>query len=399
MNARLRADQVRRTVLGAQGFARSRPSGPVTMRHAGAFLDRVAAIQLDSVNVIARAHELTLFARFGDHPRDLADRLVAAGRGFEFWGHEASIIDVTLQPALRWRMEEAKRGQMWGGLIEIARDHADYVDRVRATVRDRGPLSARHLEDRGTKPDHMWGWDRGKKALEYLFWTGELTAWRTANFERVYDLTERALPREVVGTPTPDERDARKVLLLRAARAFGIATAADLADAFRQKRPVARPLVAELVEDGALEEVTVEGWRTPAYRIPGTPVPRVVDACALLTPFDSVMWERDRVERIFDFHYRIEIYVPAPKRTYGYYVLPFLLGDRLVARVDAKADRKGGALLLPGAWGEPGIDVDEVTIALAGEATRLAHFLGLDRVEVGRGGDLARSLRAAVERA
>ena len=399
MTARLRADQVRRTVLGAQGLARSRPSGPVTVRHAGAFLDRVAAIQLDSVNVIARAHELTLFARFGDHPRDLADRLVAAGRGFEFWGHEASIIDVTLQPALRWRMEEAKRGQMWGGLIEIARDHADYVDRVRATVRDRGPISARHLEDRGAKPDHMWGWDRGKKALEYLFWTGELTAWRTANFERVYDLTERALPREVVGAPTPDERDARKVLLLRAARSFGIATAADLADAFRQKRPVARPLVAELVEDGALEEVTVEGWRAPAYRIPGTPVPRVVDACALLTPFDSVMWERDRVERIFDFHYRIEIYVPAPKRTYGYYVLPFLLGDRLVARVDAKADRKGGALLLPGAWGEPGIDVEEVTTALAGEATRLAHFLGLDRVEVGRRGDLARSLRAAVERA
>ena len=398
MTARLRADQVRRTVLGAQGFARPRPSGAVTVRHAAAFLDRVAAIQLDSVNVIARAHELTLFARFGDHPRDLADRLVAAGRGFEFWGHEASIIDVALQPALRWRMEEAKRGQMWGGLVEIAREQPAYVDRVRAAVRDRGPISARHLEDRGTKPDHMWGWDRGKKALEYLFWTGEITAWRTANFERVYDLTERALPRAIVEARTPDERDARKTLLVRAARAFGVATAADLADAFRQKRPAVRPLVAELVEDGALEEVAVEGWRTPAYRIPGTPVPRAVDACALLTPFDSVMWERDRVERIFDFRYRIEIYVPAPKRTYGYYVLPFLLGDRMVARVDAKADRKGGALLLPGAWGEPGIDVDEVTTALAGEAVSLARFLGLDRVEVGRRGDLASSLRRAAAR-
>lgn len=399
MTDHLRADQVRRTVLGAQGFARPRPTGSVTVRHGTALLDRVSAIQLDSVNVIARAHELTLFARFGDHPRDLSARLIRQGHAFEFWGHEASLIDVRLQPALRWRMDEAKRGVMWGGLVDVAREHPVYVDQVRAAVRDRGPISARHLEDRGVKPDHMWGWDRGKKALEYLFWTGEITAWRTPTFERVYDLAERALPHAIVEAPTPDERDARKTLLLRAARSFGIATAADLADAFRQKRPVARPLVAELVEDGALEEVTVEGWRTPAYRIPGTPIPRRVDACALLTPFDSVMWERDRVERIFDFRYRIEIYVPAPRRVHGYYVLPFLLGDRLVARVDAKADRKGGALLLPGAWGEPGIDADEVTTALAGEATRLAHFLGLDRVEVGRRGDLATPLRRAVARA
>jgi len=398
VTVRLRADQVRRTVLGAQGFARPRPSGSVTVRHGAALLDRVGAIQLDSVNVIARAHELTLFARFGDHPRDLSARLIRHGQAFEFWGHEASLIDVRLQPALRWRMEEAKRGAMWGGLVEVAREHPEYVDRVRAAVRDRGPLSARHLEDRGVKPDHMWGWDRGKKALEYLFWTGEITAWRTPTFERVYDLTERALPREVVEAPTPDERDARKELLLRAARSFGIATAPDLADAFRQKRPVVRPLVAELVEDGALEEVEVEGWRDRAYRIPGTPIPRRIDACALLTPFDSVMWERERVERIFDFRYRIEIYVPAPKRTYGYYVLPFLLGDRLVARVDAKADRKAGALLLPGAWGELGIDPDEVVSSLAGEATRLARFLGLDRVEVGRRGDLATPLRRALAR-
>lgn len=395
----LRLDEVRRIVLGAQGFAKPRPTGGVTVRHAASLLDRVAAVQLDSVNVIARAHELTFFARFGDHPRDLAARLIRRGDAFEFWGHEASLIDVRLQPALRWRMEEAKRGAMWGGLVDVVLEHPEYVDRVREAVRDRGPISARHLEDRGVKPDHMWGWDRGKKALEYLFWTGEITAWRTPTFERVYDLTERALPQDVVDTPTPSEADARKILLLRAARAFGVATAADLADAFRQRRPVVRPLVAELVEDGALEEVRVEGWRNPAYRIPGSPVPRRVDACALLTPFDSLMWERDRVERIFGFRYRIEIYVPAPRRTYGYYVLPFLLGDRLVARVDAKADRATGRLLLPGAWAEPGVDHGAVAAALATEAVRLARFLGLDRVVVGRRGDLARSLHRAVGRA
>jgi uncharacterized protein YcaQ len=395
----LGADQVRRIVLGAQGFAKPRPTGGVTVRHATALLDRVAAVQLDSVNVVARAHELTFFARLGDHPRDLAARLIRRGDAFEFWGHEASLIDVRLQPALRWRMEEAKRGAMWGGLVEVAREHPEYVDRVREAVRDRGPISARHLEDRGVKPDHMWGWDRGKKALEYLFWTGEVTAWRTPTFERVYDLTERALPRDVVDAPTPSEADARKILLLRAARAFGVATAADLADAFRQKRPVVRPLVAELVEDGALEEVRVEGWRTPAYRIPGGPVPRRVDACALLTPFDSLMWERDRVERIFGFRYRIEIYVPAPKRIYGYYVLPFLLGDRLVARIDAKADRRAGVLRIAGAWGEAGIDLGEVVTALAGETRDLAGFLGLDGVAVGRRGDLADPLRARLTRA
>lgn len=399
MTVTLRADQVRRSVLAAQGFGRGRPAGAITLRHGRAVLERVGAIQLDSVNVVARAHELTLFARLGHHPRDLADRLVRRGRAFEFWGHEASIIDVALQPALRWRMDEARRGVMWGGLLEVARDHPAYIDRVREVVRDRGPISARHLDDRGVKPDHMWGWDRGKKALEYLFWTGEVTAWRTPTFERVYDLTERALPREVVDAPTPDERDARKALLVRAARAFGVATAGDLADAFRQRRPVARPLVAELAADGALEEVRVDGWREPAYRIPGAGIPQRLDACALLTPFDSVMWERDRVERVFGFHYRIEIYVPAPKRIYGYYVLPFLLGDRLVARIDAKADRRAGVLRIAGAWGEGGIDLDEVATALAGETRDLACFLGLDGVAVGRRGDLADPLRARLARA
>ena len=392
----LSADEARRCALGAQGFAVARPSSTVTLRHATSLLSRVGAVQLDSVNVIARAHELTLFARLGNHPKDMAERLVSAGRAFEYWGHEASLLPVELHPALRWRMEAARNGQIWSGLSDVFEEQPDYVAKVLSEVTKRGPLSARDLPDRGPKAGPWWGWDAGKRALEYLFWTGTLTAWRRPNFERVYDLAERALPQDILNAPTPTPDDARKTLLLRAASAFGVASAQDLADTFRIKRPVARPLIAELVEDGALNELSVDGWKHAAYRVPGSRIPRAVDARALLAPFDSLMWERGRVERIFGFHYRLEIYMPASKRIYGYYVMPFLLGDALVSRVEMKADRKVGALNISGAWAEVGTDKTVVAQALAGEATALAAFLGLDRVVVGKRGDLIKALRSAV---
>lgn len=396
MSTPLSADEARRVVLGAQGFSVARPSGAATLRHATSLLSRVGAVQLDSVNVIARAHELTLFSRLGDHPRDLAQRLISSGRAFEYWGHEASLLAVELHPLLRWRMEAARNGEIWSGLSDVFEEQPDYVGRVLKEITNRGPLSARDLPDRGEKAGPWWGWDAGKRALEYLFWTGTVTAWRRANFERVYDLTERALPREVLNAPTPTREDAQKDLLLRAAAAFGVATAADLADAFRIKTPVARPLIAELVEEGALEAIAVEGWRHKAFRIPGTRMPRAVDGRALLAPFDSLMWGRDRVERLFGFHYRLEIYVPAPKRIYGYYVMPFLLGEDLVARVEMKADRKAGVLNVSGAWAEHGVEQGAVAEALASEAASLAQFLGLDRVTLGRRGDLMKPLRSAV---
>lgn len=388
--------EARRCVLGAQGFSVSRPSGGATLRHATSLLGRVGAVQLDSVNVIARAHELTLFSRLGDHPRNLTERLVSTGRAFEYWGHEASLLPVELHPLLRWRMEAARDGEIWSGLSDVFEEQPDYVAKVLGEVTKHGPLSARDLPDRGAKAGPWWGWDAGKRALEYLFWTGTITAWRRPNFERVYDLTERALPSEIIDAPTPTREDAQKDLLLRAAAAFGLATAADLADAFRIKAPVARPLIAELVEEGALEAITVEGWRHQAFRMPGTRIPRAVDARALLAPFDSLMWGRDRVERLFGFHYRLEIYVPAPKRIYGYYVMPFLLGEDLVARVEMKSDRKAGVLNISGAWSEPGVELGLVAEALASEASSLAEFLGLDRVTLGRRGDLMKSLRSAV---
>jgi uncharacterized protein len=326
----------------------------------------------------------------------LAERLVSTGRAFEYWGHEASLLAVELHPLLRWRMEAARNGEIWSGLSDVFEEQPEYVERVLKEITNRGPLSARDLPDRGAKAGPWWGWDAGKRALEYLFWTGTVTAWRRPNFERVYDLTERALPSEILNAPTPTREDAQKDLLLRAAAAFGVATAADLADAFRIKAPVARPLIAELVEEGALEAITVEGWRHQAFRAPGTRTPRAVDASALLAPFDSLMWGRDRVERLFGFHYRLEIYVPAPKRVYGYYVMPFLLGEELVARVEMKSDRKAGVLNISGAWAEPGVEQGRVAEALVSEAASLAQFLGLDRVTLGRRGDLMKPLRSAV---
>ena len=396
MSTPLSADEARRVVLGAQGFSVARPSGAATLRHATSLLGRVGAVQLDSVNVIARAHELTLFSRLGDHPRNLAERLVSTGRAFEYWGHEASLLPVEIHPLLRWRMDAARDGEIWSGLSDVFEEQPDYVERVLKEITIRGPLSARDLPDRGAKAGPWWGWDAGKRALEYLFWTGTVTAWRRANFERVYDLTERALPREILNAPTPTREDAQKDLLLRAASAFGVATAADLADAFRIKAPVARPLIAELVEEGALEAIRVEGWKHQAFRMPGTRIPRAVDGRALLAPFDSLMWGRDRVERLFGFHYRLEIYVPAPKRIYGYYVMPFLLGEDLVARVEMKADRKAGVLNVSGAWAEHGVEQGRVAEALASEAASLAQFLGLDRLTLGRRGDLMKPLRSAL---
>lgn len=396
MPSALSIREARRCVLAAQGFSVARPSGGATLRHAITLLSRVGAVQLDSVNVVARAHELTLFSRLGDHPRDLAERLVSTGRAFEYWGHEASLLPLDLHPLLRWRMEAARNGQIWSGLSDVFEEQPEYVERVLKELTIRGPLSARDLPDRGAKAGPWWGWDAGKRALEYLFWTGSVTAWRRPNFERVYDLTERALPSEILNAPTPTRDDAQKDLLLRAAAAFGVATATDLADTFRIKAPVARPLIAELVEEGALEAVNVEGWRHQAFRTPGNRIPRNVAARALLAPFDSLMWGRDRVERIFAFHYRLEIYVPAPKRIYGYYVMPFLLGEDLVARVEMKADRKAGVLHVSGAWAEPGVELGAVAEELAEEASSLAHFLGLNRVTLGPRGDLMKPLRSAV---
>lgn len=395
----LSRDQARRVALGAQGLAEPRPPTAVDRRHGRRVLDRVGLLQIDSVNVVVRSQELPLFARLGHHPRDLVARMTQAGDLFEYWGHEASHLPVAHHRLLRWRMDDARRGAgTWGGIAAIARERPGLVAHVLDQVRDR-KLTVGMLQGGGDRGTGMWAWSPGKVALEYLFWSGLITARRGPNFERWYDLPERALPAEVLDAPTPEPREAKKELLLLAARSHGVGTARDLADYFRLNGPESRPLLAELVAEGRLEAVRVEGWEHPAFLHPGARRPRRVRGRALLSPFDSLVWERARTERIWGFRYRIEIYVPKARRTHGYYVLPFLLDGELVARVDLKADRRAGVLLVQAAFGEDGIDVDHVVAELAGELAELATFLGLtEGVTVRERGDLATPLAAAVRR-
>jgi uncharacterized protein YcaQ len=270
------------------------------------------------------------------------------------------------------------REQRWSALADLRRRRPEFIDEVRIRIRDEGPLVAGDLRQRVGPKGTWWDWDDGKVALEHLFHAGEIAAVRRpSDFARVYDLAERVIPPAIMALPTPPEIEARKELLVRAARHHGIATFEDLTDYHRQRNPPCRPLIRELVEEGRLVETAVEGWDRPAYLHPDAVVPRRVRARALLSPFDPVVWNRDRTERLFGFRYRIEIYTPAPKRQYGYYVLPFLLGDRLVARVDLKADRPERRLLVLGAFGEPGVDVGEVSSELAAELALMARWLDL----------------------
>ena len=391
--------QARRIAIAAQGLHRARPVRTPGRRHLRGLLDHTSVLQIDSVNVLQRAHYLPGWSRLGAYPTAALDRLTYRDRElFEYWGHEASLIPTSMQPLFRWRMRRAEeKFETWGGIARFVREEPAYVEHVLSLVRDRGPLTAGEIaaEEKRSKEDWGWNWSKEKLALEFLFWSGRITAADRRNFERIYDVTERVIPRAVLDLPTPGEEDAHRELLLVAARCCGIGTVGDLADYFRIRNPQARPRIAELVEDGRLEEVAVAGWRHPAYVRPATTVPRRVQAHALLAPFDPLVWERERTERLFGFRFRIEIYVPAAKRVYGYYVLPFLLGDRLVGRVDLKADRQAGRLLVQAAFAEPDAP-PETAEALAAELAGLAGWLGLDGVTVRPRGDLAAALAAAV---
>jgi uncharacterized protein YcaQ len=389
--------QARRLALAAQGFADRRPAGRVDRRHLRRVLERVGLFQIDSVNVLVRSHYLPLFSRLGPYPRDLLDRAAYVhGDLFEYWGHEQSLLPVELHPLLRWRMALAAKGNTWGGLARFARERPDYIEAVFREVAERGALSASALSDPGERAGPWWGWAEGKRALEWLHWTGRLAAARKPSFERVYDLPERVLPEAVLDAPDVPEPAARMHLLERAARSLGVATAADLADYYRQRVPAVRPLLARLVDEGRLVPATVEGWRHPAFVHPAARPTRRITAAALVSPFDSLVWHRARTERLFGFEMRLEVYTPAPKRRWGYYVLPFLLGDELVARVDLKADRAAGALRVLAAHDEPGHTPGEVAEPLAEELLAMAAWLALDGVEVSRRGDLAPALDAVL---
>jgi uncharacterized protein len=405
----LSAAQARRAALAAQGLTAARPRGKVDVRGIRRALDALGIVQLDSVNVFSRSHYMPLFSRLGPYPRETLDQLTVHQDGidgdakadrrelFEYWGHEASLIPIDMQPLLRWRMARADK-LAWAGVARVGREERALVKRVLGLVREQGPIRASEVggPKRIRQAGEMWNWNEGKKALEYLFFAGEVVAERRVNFERLYDLPERVLPRAILEMPTPSEAEAQRELLLIAARRLGPATEPDLGDYFRLPRADSKARLAELVEAGKLVPAAVEGWDAPAYAPPDLYVPRRIRARALLTPFDSMVWARERTERLFGFRYRIEIYVPAAKRVYGYYVLPFLLGDRLAARVDLKSDRQAGVLRVVGAFAEPGVEEGVVAWELADELRLVSEWQGLGGVEVGRKGDLAPALGRAV---
>jgi uncharacterized protein YcaQ len=381
----LSSAEARRLALAAQGFGGARPAA----RADGWALRRVFAdvglVQIDSVNVLVRAHYLPLFSRLGPYPRELLDRASARAprRLFEYWGHEASLLPVALHPLLRWRMERAA-DDAWGGMRRIQRERPELVREVLEQVRERGPISASELDDRPRRSGPWWDWSDVKRALEWLFWSGQVTAARRRNFERLYDLTERVLPTAIANAPTTPAADAQRELVRIAARALGVAAPRDLRDNFRLPAADAKARIAELVDAGELIPAEVEGWgRTPGYLHSEARIPRRIEAAALIGPFDSLLWERSRVARLFGFDYRLEIYVPAPKRRHGYYVLPFLYGDRLVARVDLKADRAAGALQVRAMHLEPEAP-PETREALGAELELMRAWLGLGVTKPGR---------------
>jgi uncharacterized protein len=375
--------ETRRIALAAQGFARPRPE-KVT---AGRWLKTIGQLslhQIDSVNVLVRAHYLPAFSRLGAYDRSLIDTAAWGAQGkrrlFEYWAHEASLLPLSLHPLLRWRMARAERGEAgWKGLRVFAHERRVEAEGFLRRIRDEGPRAASDFEEKRGRTG-WWEWGDAKRALEWLFWAGHITtATRRGSFERVYDLTERVIPAEILDLPTPDERNAQRALVERAAQSLGVATAQELRDYFRLGPDEGRQAIASLVEAGVLEPVEVPGWARLAYLHPEARRPRRISARALLAPFDPLVWERSRTLRLFDFHYRIEIYTPAEKRQHGYYVLPFLLGDRLVGRLDLKADRQRGRLLVHAVHLEPHAPPD-VMDAISDELRALADWLGLAEV-------------------
>jgi len=381
----------RALALAAQGFDTPRPASKATQRHVNSLISHLGVIQIDSVNVLVRSQELPLFSRLGNHDRNAIPKATESQKIFEYWGHEAAHLPVEIHPLFRWKMEAARLGKArhWG-LTSFYDDNKAFVKRMLKHVETNGPTTARELstrtEKRGADKKSWWDWDESKTALEYLFLTGQLMSrGRGTDFARIYDMPERVLPQRVFDAPTPTEHSARKQLLVRSAIAQGVATATDLADYYRQKPAAVKPLIAELLEDGELRAVAVDGWTEKAFVHRSAKLPKQLHATALLSPFDSLVWCRPRNERLFDFHYRIEIYTPKEKRKFGYYVLPFMMNGQMVGRVDLKADRANSKLLVHSVHAEKGVKRSNISDALNTELRTMALWLELDKVVNSRG--------------
>ncbi|WP_394892729.1 winged helix-turn-helix domain-containing protein [Mesorhizobium sp. AaZ16] len=383
----------RRIALAAQGFAESRPAAAIARRHLAKVLARIGLLQIDSVSVVVRAHYMPLFSRLGPYDRDLLDKAASGKKRmlFEYWAHEASLLPVETWPLMRWRMDRAAQSEgIYGRLAQFGRERADLIQATYRKVAADGPVAASDID--GAKGSGgWWGWSDEKHAFEWLFWAGRITTASRRGFERLYDLPERVIPAAVFESPAPEPAEAHRELLRISAKALGVATIGDLRDYFRLSPADVKDRIPELVESGELLPVSVKGWKQRAFLHAEARIPRKIAARALLAPFDPLVFERSRTERLFDFHYRIEIYTPAEKRRFGYYVLPFLLGDTIVARVDLKADRPAGILRVLAAYAEPGAP-PHTAAELLEELKTMQGWLGLDRIEVTSAGDLGPAL-------
>ncbi|PBB41467.1 cytoplasmic protein [Mesorhizobium sp. WSM3866] len=393
MKEKISLAAARRIALGAQGFSDARPAGTPDRRHLARVLSRTGLLQIDSVSAVVRAHYMPLYSRLGPYPLALLDNAAVTRKRtvFEYWAHEASFLPVETYPLMRWRMQRAEQGEeMYLGLAKWGRERKAMIEEIYGQVAERGPIAASDIE--GHKGNGgWWGWSEAKHAFEWLFWAGRITTAYRRGFERYYDLPERVLPQAILDLPVPSVEDAHRQLLRISARAHGIATYGDLRDYFRLAPGDTRARIEELVEMGELLPVKVEGWDKPAYLHKDARFPRRIEARALLAPFDPVVFERTRTEKLFGFRYRIEIYTPAEKRQYGYYVLPFLLGDRIVARVDLRADRPAGVLRVHAAFAEAGAPA-ETAAQLFDELKQMQAWLGLETIEVTPAGDLGPAL-------
>ena len=392
---RLTKAQVRRAHIAAQGLASPRPSGIPDLGHVRRAIRRMGVLQIDSVNVVERAHQLTLFSRLGPYDPSLLWRALRERDVFEYWAHMASFVPIEDWPLWRHRMDHHAT-VAWRRIRELREQAPGYVESVQRQMQERGPITASDLDEPGKRTGAWWGWADGKHVLEWLFESGQAAVAERSNFTRYYDVVERVIPQRHLDAPAVPAEEALRELVMRSAERMVVGTAKGLADYYRQPILDARRVVAQLVAAGALAEVEVAGWNEPLFMHPEGTIPRKVEARALLNPFDPIVWYRDRTEQLYDFRYRIEIYTPAPKRVHGYYVFPFLLGDELVARVDIKADRHNGVLRIPGAFLEEGHDARHVAGEMAIELREMARWLGLGEIAIGRNGDLAPELGKVV---
>ncbi len=415
MSVTLSLPQARRLAIASQGFGQ-RPA-KATVGHIAKLAARIHAFQIDSVNVLARAHYVPAFARLGPYPMAALDKLAYGTRElFEYWGHAACLMPIALYPLVRYRMPGEETREY------MRSQQGSYMATVYAEVAERGPIAAGQLADPGKRSKGWWSWwgtGNGKATLEHLYDSGLVAIAGRRGFQRMYDIAERVIPKSVLDAPAPPREDAMKALICLAAKACGVGTLGDITSYFyidawhdrsprvprwerstgpdgKRAKPIAKRLVAELVEEKRLLPARVDGWKEPAYLHPNAKVPKTVDARALVTPFDSLVWERRRIERLFGMKYAIELYTPAPKRVYGYYVFPFLLGDTLVGRCDLKADRQRSVLIVQSAFLEPGQNARQVTPHLADELRLMQEWLELDGIEVGNRGDLAPRLRGTL---